>query len=172
MEKTKQQVPELSEERAAQILKNVFEACGVPENKTPLHDLRVRYQKRKGMMERKEEAMSMQRERRRIGRVNYSAKAVLVVCDTQEKRTVTVENASPMGLGIRMEQGSPGILGRDVIVVTETMIMYANVTRQDRQEDGSYKAGITARKFTDDVLQYLFDNIALKENEEGEKERA
>lgn len=170
MKKTKQQVPELSEERAAQILKNVFEACGVPENKTPLHDLRMRYEKRREMMERKEEAMSVQRERRKIGRVKYSAKAVVVVCDTQEKISANVENASPMGLGITMERDSPDILGRDVIIVTETMIMYADVTRQERQEDGSYRAGITARKFTDDVLQYLFDNIALKENEEGEKE--
>lgn len=116
--------------------------------------------------------MTEQKEKRKIGRVEYSAKAVVVVCDTQEKLTVIVENASPVGLGIVMERDSPDILGRDVIIVTETMIMYADVTRQERQEDGSYKAGITARKFTDDVLQYLFDNIALKGNEEGEKEKA
>lgn len=39
------QIPELSEERAAQILKNVFAACGVPENKTPFHELQLKFQK-------------------------------------------------------------------------------------------------------------------------------
>ena len=39
------QIPELSEEKAAQILKNVFAACGVPENKTPFHELQRKYQK-------------------------------------------------------------------------------------------------------------------------------
>lgn len=43
--KKAQQIPELSEERAAQILKNVFAACGVPENKTPFHELQLKYQK-------------------------------------------------------------------------------------------------------------------------------
>lgn len=39
------QIAELSEKKAAQILKNVFEACGVPENKTPFHELQMKYQK-------------------------------------------------------------------------------------------------------------------------------
>lgn len=113
--------------------------------------------------------MPYQEERRKIGRVKYSANAVVVVCDTQEKINVTVENTSPLGFGITMEKDSPDILGKDIIIVTETLIMYADVTRQERQEDGTYKAGITARKFTEDVLQYLFDHIALKEERE-EKE--
>lgn len=44
MEKAGQKIPELSEERAAQILKNVFAACGVPENRTPFHELKLRCQ--------------------------------------------------------------------------------------------------------------------------------
>lgn len=32
-------LPELSEERAAQILRNVFMECGVSENKTPFREL-------------------------------------------------------------------------------------------------------------------------------------
>ena len=36
--------------------------------------------------------------------------------------------------------------------------------RQEKQEDGSLVAGISARKFTDDVLQYLFDHIALEDD--------
>ena len=40
------QIPELSEENAARILKNVFDICGVPENKVPFHELQMKYQKR------------------------------------------------------------------------------------------------------------------------------
>lgn len=129
---------------------------------------RILQRKRKMLRQRKNE-MPYQEERRKIDRVRYSGNAVAVVCDTQEKISVTVENASPLGFGITMEKDSPDILGKDIIIVTDTLIMYADVTRQEKQEDGTYKAGITARKFTEDVLQYLFDNIALKE-EEGEKE--
>lgn len=39
MEKEERRLPELSEEKAAQILRNVFAACGVPENKTPFREL-------------------------------------------------------------------------------------------------------------------------------------
>ena len=46
--KREQQIPELSEEKAAQILKNVFAICGIPENKTPFHELRMKYQKING----------------------------------------------------------------------------------------------------------------------------
>lgn len=38
-------LPELSEERAAQILRNVFLECGVPENKTPFGELLERSRK-------------------------------------------------------------------------------------------------------------------------------
>ena len=39
MKKGKQRIPELSEEQAAQILRNVFAACKVPENQTPFPEL-------------------------------------------------------------------------------------------------------------------------------------
>lgn len=113
--------------------------------------------------------MTAQKEKRKIGRVEYSTAGVIVVCDTQEKMSVKVENVSPLGIGAVMESGSPDILGKDIIIVTETLIMYADVVRQEKKEDGSFRIGIVARKFTEDVLQYLFDNIALKESEEGEK---
>lgn len=114
--------------------------------------------------------MEKQREKRKVGRVEYSAGAVIVVCDTQEKMSVEVENVSPLGIGVIMEADSPDILGKDVIIVTETLIMYADVIRRERRGDGRYSVGIVAKKFSEDVLQYLFDNIALKEDEEGEKE--
>ena len=52
-----------------------------------------------------------------------------------------------------------GLLGKQVIVVAETLIMYAEVSREEKQEDGSTFIGVHAIKFTDDVLQYLFSHI-------------
>lgn len=102
-------------------------------------------------------------ERRKIDRVRYQAKSVIVVCDTQEKIFVEVENQSPLGMGIRMPSDAPDINGKDVIIVAETLIMYAEVNRQEKREDGTYEVGIAAKRFTPDVLQYLFDHIALEE---------
>jgi hypothetical protein len=41
--------------------------------------------------------------------------------------------------------------------------MYALVNRQEKQEDGTYIVGIEAKKFTPDVLEYLFEHISLDE---------
>ena len=46
------------------------------------------------------------------------------------------------------------------------MIMYADVTRQEEQEDGDFKVAISAKKFTPEVLQYLFEHIVEKQNGE------
>ncbi len=35
---------------------------------------------------------------------------------------------------------------------------------QEQQTDGTYFIGVAAKKFTEDVLQYLFDRIAPEEN--------
>jgi len=99
-------------------------------------------------------------ERRQINRVEYIAKSVIVVCDTEETVYVEVKNVSPLGMGIVMPADGPDILGKDIIIVAETLIMYADVTRQEKQEDGSYVIGIQAKKFTQDVLEYLFTHIA------------
>lgn len=98
-------------------------------------------------------------ERRKISRVDFPANTVIVVCDTQEKIFCKTENFSPMGIGIRVPEGTPDISGRDVIVVAETIIMYADVIRQDRQPDGSMMVGVNARRFTPEVLEYLFDHL-------------
>ena len=74
-------------------------------------------------------------ERRQINRVQYIAKSVIVVCDTEETIYVEVENVSPLGMGIRMKADAPDILGKDIIIVAETLIMYAEVNRQEKQED-------------------------------------
>ena len=99
-------------------------------------------------------------ERRQINRVEYIAKSVIVVCDTEETVYVEVKNVSPLGMGIIMPADGPDILGKDIIIVAETLIMYAEVNRQEKQEDGTYIIGIQAKKFTQDVLEYLFTHIA------------
>ena len=101
-------------------------------------------------------------ERRNISRVDYSAKGVVVVCDSGEKYMVETKNVSPLGMGIIMPADSPDIVGKDIIIVASTLIMYADVNRQVKNEDGTFTVGISARQFTPDVLQYLFNHIADK----------
>jgi len=104
-------------------------------------------------------------ERRRINRVNYDAKALIVVCDTQEKIFANVVNLSPLGMALRLPAGASDILGKDIIVVAETLIMYADVIRKDEPAaDGTLVVGINARRFTPDVLEYLFDRISMDED--------
>ncbi len=98
-------------------------------------------------------------ERRRIDRVNYQAQNVMVVCDTQEKILVVVQNMSPMGMGLKLPADCPQLIGKDVIIVADALIMYAEVLRQELQEDGTYAAGIQAKKFSESVLQYLSEHI-------------
>ena len=37
--------------------------------------------------------------------------------------------------------------------------MFATVNRMEKLENGSYIVGISAKRFTDDVLKYLFEHI-------------
>lgn len=100
-------------------------------------------------------------ERRKLSRVGYAAESVLVVCETGEKYYVHTENVSPLGMGVIMDADAPQIVGKDIIIVAETLIMYADVTRQEKQEDGSYMVGIAAKKFSPEVLNYLFSHIGI-----------
>lgn len=101
-------------------------------------------------------------ERRKLSRVGYSAKSVIVICETGEKIFVRTENVSPLGMGIHMDADAPDILGKDIIIVAQTLIMYADVTRQEKLEDGSCIIGIAAREFTPEVLEYLFEHIGTE----------
>ena len=98
-------------------------------------------------------------ERREINRVDYPASSVIVVCDTGEKYYVTTKNVSPLGMGISAPADMPEIVGKDIIIVAETLIMYADVNRQVKEADGSFTIGISAKKFTPEVLEYLFNHI-------------
>ena len=99
-------------------------------------------------------------ERREINRVDYRVRSVIVTCDTYDKYFVEVDNVSPLGMGIIGPVDLPDIKGKDIIIVADTLIMYADVIRQEALEDGRFQVGIQARQFTPDVLQYLFEHIA------------
>ena len=98
-------------------------------------------------------------ERRQINRVEYPTKSVIVVCDTGEKYYVDTVNVSPLGMGIKAPAETPNLEGKDIIIVADTLIMYADVTRQTENADKTYEIGIKARRFTTDVLEYLFSSI-------------
>lgn len=98
-------------------------------------------------------------ERRSINRVEYKAQSIIVTCDTYEQYFVNVDNVSPLGMGITAPSTTPNLLGRDVIIVAETLIMYADITRQEMNPDGTFQIGIQAKKFTKGVLEYLFQSI-------------
>lgn len=98
-------------------------------------------------------------ERRQLTRVEYTAPGVIVVCDTEEKVVVKVKDVSPLGMGVLMEKSGPDILGKDIIIVADCLVMYANVNRVDEFDEEHYIVGISGRKFTDDVLTYLFEHI-------------
>ena len=103
-------------------------------------------------------------ERRRISRVDFKTNSVIVECDTLEKIYADVVNLSPLGIAVKLPKGSKSLLNKDVIIVAETVIMYADVIREDVAEDGSITAALSAKKFTNEVLSYLFEHIALDED--------
>lgn len=107
-------------------------------------------------------ATGQKKNKRKIDRTPHRVNGVIVVCDTQEQLYVDVVDISPLGVGAYAEADSPDILGKDVIIVTETMIMYADVARQEKQEGARCKIGLSARKFSEEVLQYLFDSVTVK----------
>lgn len=102
-------------------------------------------------------------ERRKIHRVEYPTKSVIVVVETGDKYYVETTNVSPLGMGIKASGDIPDIAGKDIIVVAETLIMYADVNRQEKNDDGTYAIGISARKFSTEVLEYLFERIGNEE---------
>ena len=94
-------------------------------------------------------------ERREINRVDYERKSIIVLCDTYETIDCETTDVSPMGMGAVLPADAPDIMGKD--------IMYAEAVRKEILEDGRVKVGISAKPFTDDVLQYLFDSIKVEE---------
>ena len=98
-------------------------------------------------------------ERRAIGRVSFPSQAVIVICDTEEVLHARVRDIGPIGVGAILDPGTKSILNKDVIIVAETLIMYADVVREQPLEDGSTIVGLAARKFPQNVLQFIFESI-------------
>ncbi|MBR5897766.1 MAG: hypothetical protein IKZ39_09165 [Lachnospiraceae bacterium] len=105
-------------------------------------------------------------ERRRIDRVSYKADSVIVVREDLKKIYAKVINLSPLGVAVTVDGDTPSLLGKDVIIVADTIIMYADVIREDPAEKGTKTVALNAKKFTGDVLEYLFEHIALDEDKE------
>lgn len=103
-----------------------------------------------------------QTERRLFGRVSYLSEGIAVICDTQKVMRVGIVDIGPGGVGITMPPDAPKMIGEDMILITDTMIMYMDVIRQELLGDGTWRAGLAARKFSPEVLQYLADSIELK----------
>ena len=106
-------------------------------------------------------------ERRTINRVEFLANSVIVDRETLGRYFGQVKNISPLGIAITVDEHIPNMVGKDVIIVAETMIMYAEAVREDKEEGGKKSVAFKARKFTPDVLQYLFEHISDDENEES-----
>lgn len=107
-------------------------------------------------------------ERRTINRVEFLANSVIVDKQTLKKYYGQVKNVSPLGIAITVDAHVPSMLGRDMIVVAETMIMYAEVVREDQESGEKKTIAFKSRKFTPDVLEYLFEQIGLDDEEEQE----
>ena len=73
-------------------------------------------------------------ERRRIDRVGYQAKSVIVVCDSGESIFVETCNVSPLGIAFTMPAGSPDLKGKDIIIVADNHVC------------GCHQAGSTGRR--------------------------
>ena len=104
-------------------------------------------------------------ERRIINRVEFLANSVIVDKETLAKYYGQVKNISPLGIAITVDKRIPNLVGRDVIVVAETMIMYSEAVREDKEEGNKKSLAFKARKFTPDVLEYLFEHIGSDEEE-------
>ena len=105
-------------------------------------------------------------ERRTINRVEFLANSVIVDKQSLEKYYGQVKNISPLGIAITVDKRIPNLVGRDVIIVAETMIMYAETVREDQEAGLKKSLAFKARKFTPDVLQYLFESIGGEDDEE------
>lgn len=109
-------------------------------------------------------------ERRSINRVEFLANSVIVDKESLSKYFGQVKNISPLGIAITVDKRVPNLVGRDVIVVAETMIMYAEAVREDKEMGEKKSIAFKARKFTPDVLQYLFEHIGEDTDEEEKTE--
>ena len=98
-------------------------------------------------------------ERREISRVEYNARGVIVLVEEELKIPVKVANVSPLGMGVLVEKNAPALLGKDIIIVADCLVMYANVNRVADFDDTYNIVGIQGKTFDDATLGYLFEHI-------------
>ena len=98
-------------------------------------------------------------ERREISRIDFSAKGVIVIIDTEEKIMVEVANVSPLGMGVLVPIDTADIVGKEIIIVADCMVMYATVNRMADYDDTHKIVGISGKSFNDETLSYLFEHI-------------
>ena len=79
---------------------------------------------------------------------------------------VKVRDLGPIGVGICVPFDTQVLVGKDVILVAETLIMYADAVRQTQLNDEEWVIGLSARKFPQDVLQFIIDGIEMRSNAE------
>lgn len=98
-------------------------------------------------------------DKRKIGRIEFSTPSQMVVYGTGETIYVRVEDASPKGMGLSIKGQPHDLLNKDVIVIADTVIMYASIRHVTPRNDGTCFVGIAAKKFTDEVLRYIVRNF-------------
>lgn len=98
-------------------------------------------------------------ERRGITRVEYNVPGVIVVIEEEIKIPVKVANMSPLGMGVLVDKKAPDLLGKDIIIVADCMVMYANVNRVEKHDDNYNIVGIKGKTLDDATLGYLFEHI-------------
>lgn len=101
-------------------------------------------------------------ERRRFERVACQARGVAVLCGSREVLRVDLVDMSLGGAGLTLPADTPDIRGRDLVLATDTLMMYGDVVWQVRTRGGPWRAGLSARKFSPEVLQYLLEGIQLQ----------
>ena len=98
-------------------------------------------------------------EKRSITRVEYNVPGVIVIIEEETKVPVRVANMSPQGMGVLVGKDAPELLGKDIIIVADCMVMYANVNRIEKYDNNSNIVGIKGKAFDDATLGYLFEHI-------------
>lgn len=98
-------------------------------------------------------------ERREITRVEYNVPGVIVIIEDEIKIPVKVANMSPLGMGVLVDNNAPELLGKDIIIVADCMVMYANVNRIEKRDDKYNIVGIKGKTLDDGTLEYLFEHI-------------
>ena len=98
-------------------------------------------------------------ERRQISRIEYNAQGVIVIVEEEIKIPVKVANVSPLGMGVLVEKNAPALLGKDIIIVADCLVMYANVNRVADYDENYNLVGIEGKTFDEATLGYLFDHI-------------